>query len=143
MANILKVIDDFIWGIPLIVLILAVGVYLTVRLKGLQITKLLLAVKHMFAKNENGAEGETTSFGALCVALSATIGTGNIVGVAVTTKAFEQGLPFPNQVSAFILMLCLVFFAFTTILGWNYYSEKCVEYLVGDKPKVLKGYRWL
>ena len=72
-------------------------------------------------------------------------GTWNIglEGVAVTTKAFEQGLPFSSQVSAFLLMLCLVFFAFTTILGWNYYSEKCMEYLVGNKPKVLKEYRWL
>lgn len=410
MEAVLKIIDDFVWGIPLIVLILAVGIYLTIRLKGLQITKLALAVKHMFAKNESGAEGETSSFGALCVALSATIGTGNIVGVAtaivaggpgallwmwiaalfgtatkyaecllaikfrvvekdghvvggpfyyiekgmgpkfkwlgklfaifgvgagllgigtftqingitgavnnffdpnntktiklffgidyswsvviagiiltacaalviiggvkritkvaefvvpfmaiiyivatltiiithasqipaafteiiesafglraaaggalgammvamqkgiargifsneaglgsapiaaasvktdepveqalvsmtgtvidtliictmtglsivvtgswnvglegvaVTTRAFQQGLPFPAQVSSFILMLCLVFFAFTTILGWNYYSEKCMEYLVGNKPKVLLGYRWL
>lgn len=64
-------------------------------------------------------------------------------GVAVTTKAFQMGLPFPAEVSSFILMLCLVFFAFTTVLGWDYYSEKCVEYLVGDKPKVILGYRWL
>lgn len=409
MEKILKIIDDAVWGIPLIVLILAVGILLTIRLKGLQITKLALAVKHIFANDKDGKEGETSSFGALCVALSATIGTGNIVGVAtaivaggpgalfwmwvaalfgtatkyaecllaikyrvveadghvvggpfyyiekgmgskfkwlgklfaifgvgagllgigtftqingitgavnnffdpnnaktvelfgmeyswsvviagiilticaalviiggvkriskvaefivpfmammyilaaviilithaaqipaafveivesafglraaaggalgavmiamqkgiargifsneaglgsapiaaasvktdepveqglvsmtgtvidtliictmtglsivvtgswnvglegvaVTTRAFEQGLPFPSQVSAFILMVCLVFFAFTTILGWNYYSEKCMEYLVGNKPKVLKGYRWL
>lgn len=409
METVLKVIDDFVWGIPLIVLILAVGVFLTIRLKGLQITKLPLAVKHIFANEKDGKEGETSSFGALCMALSATIGTGNIVGVAtaivaggpgalfwmwiaalfgtatkyaecllaikyrvveadghvvggpfyyiekgmgakfkwlgklfaifgvgagllgigtftqingitgavnnffdpenvktvklfgmeyswsvviagillticaalviiggvqriskvaefivpfmailyilaavvilvthaskipaafveivesafgmraaaggalgavmiamqkgiargifsneaglgsapiaaasvktnepvaqglvsmtgtvidtliictmtglsivvtgtwniglegvaVTTKAFELGLPFSGRVSAFILMVCLVFFAFTTILGWNYYSEKCMEYLVGNKPKVLKGYRWL
>ena len=64
-------------------------------------------------------------------------------GVSVTTKAFQMGLPFPEQVASFVLMLCLVFFAFTTILGWNYYSEKCLEYLVGDKKTVLKGYRWL
>lgn len=64
-------------------------------------------------------------------------------GVAVTTKAFQMGLPFPPQVASFILMVCLVFFAFTTILGWNYYSEKCLEYLVGEKKGVLKGYRWL
>ncbi len=62
-------------------------------------------------------------------------------GVAVTTKAFQMGLPFSENISAFILMMCLVFFAFTTILGWNYYSEKCLEYLVGEKPKVLKAYR--
>ncbi|MBQ2282776.1 MAG: alanine:cation symporter family protein [Agathobacter sp.] len=72
-------------------------------------------------------------------------GTWNIglEGVSVTNKAFQMGLPLPETVSSFILMICLVFFAFTTILGWNYYSEKCMEYLVGDKPKVLKVYRWL
>ena len=72
-------------------------------------------------------------------------GTWNIglEGVAVTTKAFQLGLPFAEEVSSFILMLCLVFFAFTTILGWDYYSERCVEYLVGDKPKVILGFRWI
>ena len=405
----LKLLDDFVWGVPMIVLILAVGIFLTIRLKGLQITKLSLAVKHILANEKDGKEGEVSSFGALCMALSATIGTGNIVGVAtalvaggpgalfwmwvaalfgtatkyaecllaikyrvveedghvvggpfyyiengmgkkwrwlgklfaifgvgagllgigtftqingitsavnnffdpsnahmveifgaeyswsvvisgliltvcaalviiggvkrissvaqvivpfmallyiitvlvillthiteipaalveivesafglraaaggalgaiivamqkgiargifsneaglgsapiaaatvktdepvaqglvsmtgtvidtliicsmtglsivitdtwnigldgvsVTNKAFQMGLPFPEQVSSFILMICLVFFAFTTILGWDYYSEKCMEYLVGNKPKVLKGYRWL
>jgi len=64
-------------------------------------------------------------------------------GVAVTTRAFQLGLPFSESVASFILMICLVFFAFTTILGWDYYGEKCVEYLVGDKPSILKGYRWL
>lgn len=64
-------------------------------------------------------------------------------GVSVTNKAFQMGLPFPEQFSSFILMICLVFFAFTTILGWDYYSEKCVEYIVGDRKGVLKGYRWL
>ena len=405
----LKMIDDLVWGIPLIVLILAVGIFLTVRLKGIQVTKLPLAVKHILANEKDGKEGEVSSFGALCMALSATIGTGNIVGVAtaivaggpgalfwmwvaaffgtatkyaecllaikyrtvaedghivggpfyyiengmgkkfrwlgklfaifgvgagllgigtftqingitgavnnffdpansntitlfgteyswsvvisgvllticaalviiggvkrissvaqvivpfmallyiltvliilithiteipaalveivesafglraaaggalgavmvamqkgiargifsneaglgsapiaaasvktdepvaqglvsmtgtiidtliictltglsivitdtwdiglegvsVTTKAFQLGLPFPEEVSSFLLMICLVFFAFTTILGWDYYSEKCMEYLVGDKPKALKGFRWL
>ena len=62
-------------------------------------------------------------------------------GVDVTTRAFQIGLPFPERVSSFLLMLCLVFFAFTTILGWNYYSEKCLEYLVGNRPGVLKCYR--
>lgn len=64
-------------------------------------------------------------------------------GAAVTAKAFELGLPFPGAVSAFILMVCLVFFAFTTILGWNYYSEKCLEYLTGSREKIIRGYRWL
>lgn len=64
-------------------------------------------------------------------------------GVAVTTKAFQLGLPFSEQVASFILMLCLVFFAFTTILGWDYYSERCLEYLTGGNLKVVKCYRWL
>ncbi len=63
-------------------------------------------------------------------------------GVAVTTKAFQLGLPFPDTVASFLLMICLVFFAFTTILGWNYYSEKCLEYLVGDKKKVILIFRF-
>ena len=64
-------------------------------------------------------------------------------GVQVTTYAFQNGLPFPAKVSAFILMICLVFFAFTTILGWDYYSERCLEYLSNGKMGVVKGYRWL
>lgn len=64
-------------------------------------------------------------------------------GVAVTTYAFQTGIPYANKVIAFILMLCLIFFAFTTILGWDYYSERCLEYLSGRKQGIVKGYRWL
>lgn len=64
-------------------------------------------------------------------------------GVQITTYAFQNGLPFPEQLSAFLLMMCLVFFAFTTILGWDYYSERCLEYLTGGKMKSVKVYRWL
>ncbi len=64
-------------------------------------------------------------------------------GVQVTTYAFQNGLPIPAQVSSFLLMLCLVFFAFTTILGWDYYSERCLEYLTGSKGKSIMVYRWL
>lgn len=64
-------------------------------------------------------------------------------GVAVTTCAFERGLPIPGHISAFLLMLCLVFFAFSTIIGWDYYSERCLEYLSGGKSGPLKVYRLL
>lgn len=64
-------------------------------------------------------------------------------GVEVTTYAFQKGLPFPEEVSSFILMLCLVFFAFTTILGWDYYSERCLEYLSGGNMKHVMMYRWV
>lgn len=64
-------------------------------------------------------------------------------GVKVTTYAFQHGLPFPAEVSSFVLMLCLVFFAFTTILGWDYYSERCLEYLSGGNMKHVKVFRWI
>ena len=64
-------------------------------------------------------------------------------GVQVTTYAFQNGLPLPKELSAFVLMLCLVFFAFTTILGWDYYSERCLEYLSGGRMKYVKVYRWI
>ena len=64
-------------------------------------------------------------------------------GVAITTDAFSYGLPFPSRVSAFILMACLAVFAFTTILGWNYYSERCLSYLTGSNKKIALFYRWL
>ena len=64
-------------------------------------------------------------------------------GVQVTTYAFQQGLPIPATISSFILMVCLVFFAFTTILGWDYYSERCLEYLTGGNQKPIMIYRWL
>jgi len=64
-------------------------------------------------------------------------------GVAVTTKAFQTGLPFPGEVASFLLMICLIFFAFTTILGWDYYSEKCLEYLTGGRMGIVKAYRWV
>jgi len=66
-----------------------------------------------------------------------------LTGVAITNYAFNSGLPLPAIVSSFLLMLCLVFFAFTTILGWDYYSERCLEYLTGGNMKVVKAYRWL
>ncbi len=64
-------------------------------------------------------------------------------GAEITMYAFQNALPFPAQVGSFLLMLCLAFFAFTTILGWDYYSERCLEYLVGGNMSVVKAYRWL
>ncbi|MDO5575051.1 MAG: sodium:alanine symporter family protein [bacterium] len=92
--SILGRIDDFVWGIPLIVLILAVGIFLTIRLKGLQITKLPRAIRYIAKNEKSGSHGEVSSFGALCTALSATIGTGNIVGVATAIVAGGPGALF-------------------------------------------------
>ena len=96
----LQKIDDLVWGIPMIILILSVGIFLTIRLKGLQLTKLLLAVKHIFANDKDGKDGEVSSFGALCMALSATIGTGNIVGVATALVTGGPGALFWMWIAA-------------------------------------------
>ena len=81
LTKILEDIDNLVWGLPLIILIMVTGIMLTIRLRGIQVRHLGKALKYMI-KNEEDGEGEVTSFGALCTALSATIGTGNIVGVA-------------------------------------------------------------
>ena len=64
-------------------------------------------------------------------------------GVEITTDAFCCGLPFPPRVSAFLLMACLACFAFTTILGWNYYAERCLAYLIGARPRAIRIFRYL
>ena len=78
----------------------------------------------------------------LTIVITGTWNTG-LEGVGITTAAFQKGLPFPPAVASLVLMVCLVFFAFTTILGWNYYGERCIEYLFNRNKKVVKGYRWL
>lgn len=89
----LVAIDDIVWGVPLIVLIMGTGIYLTIRLGVLQFRKLGKALKYM-VHNETDGIGEVTSFGALCTAMAATIGTGNIVGVATAVVAGGPGALF-------------------------------------------------
>lgn len=78
----------------------------------------------------------------LSIVITDTWNTG-LEGVAITTAAFQKGLPFPAQFASFALMLCLVFFAFTTILGWDYYGERCLEYLFNRNKTAVTTYRWL
>ena len=99
MTKIIKNIDSWVWGLPLILLILLCGIWLTFRIRGLQIRQIGLALKFM-VKNEEEGEGEVTSFGALCTALSATIGTGNIVGVATAIAAGGPGALFWMEIAA-------------------------------------------
>lgn len=101
----LQAINDVIWGPPLLILLVGTGVYLTCRLNLLQIFKLPLALRYVFAKDdEMNEEGDVSSFGALCTALSATIGTGNIVGVATAIKAGGPGALFWMWIAAFFGM---------------------------------------
>ena len=96
MEALLGKIDAFVWGLPLIVLLLGTGVYLTIRLKGIQFTKLLHSLYLAFIKRkESGeAEGDISHFEALMTALSATVGTGNIAGVATAIIAGGPGALF-------------------------------------------------
>lgn len=109
MENLIQIfnkIDSIVWGAPLLILLVGTGVYLTLRLKCLQITKLPLAFKYLFSKEDedSSGQGDVTSFQALCTALAATIGTGNIVGVATAIKAGGPGALFWMWMAAFFGM---------------------------------------
>ena len=101
--KIITAVQGAVWGLPLILLILFTGFLLTVRLGLLQVRHLGKAFKFMI-KNEEEGHGEVTSFGALCTALSATIGTGNIAGVATALAAGGPGALFWMIVAAFFGM---------------------------------------
>ena len=103
MEKFLTTMDSIVWGPPLLILLLGTGVYLTFKLKFLQVRKLSKALSFIF-KKEKGAKGDVSSFGALCTALSATIGTGNIVGVATAIKAGGPGALFWMWIAAFFGM---------------------------------------
>lgn len=77
----------------------------------------------------------------LAIVISGRWADPQLEGVNITMAAFEYGLPLPRRACSFILMLCLVFFAFTTILGWSYYSERCLAYLFGGSTAVTRGFR--
>ena len=101
--SILDAIDGYVWGVPLIVIILFVGILLTIRLGCLQVMNLHNALRFMAHSEKDGA-GEVSSFGALCTALAATIGTGNIVGVATAIGTGGPGALFWMEVAAFLGM---------------------------------------
>ena len=98
--SILDKIDGIVWGIPTIVLIIITGLILTIRTKGIQFTKTGRAFKQIFIKNEG--DGELSGFSALCTALSATIGTGNIVGVATAIASGGPGALFWMWIAAIL-----------------------------------------
>ncbi|WP_303840679.1 sodium:alanine symporter family protein [Selenomonas ruminantium] len=99
----LNAIDSFMWGPPLITLLVGTGIYLTLRLKLLQVVHLPKALALIF-KAKNHGEGDVSSFKALCVALAATVGTGNIVGVATAVKIGGPGAIFWMWMAAFFGM---------------------------------------
>ncbi|WP_418567388.1 alanine/glycine:cation symporter family protein [Phascolarctobacterium succinatutens] len=103
MLEILNEIDAFVWGPPLLVLLVGTGILLTFRLQLLQVFKLPQALGLIFSAKNDGS-GDVNSFKALCTALAATVGTGNIVGVATAIKAGGPGALFWMWMAAFFGM---------------------------------------
>ena len=93
MGNFLNTVDGIVWGIPMLVLVMFTGIYYTIRLKNLSFTKLGMALKLMFSRDKT-ADGEVTSFGAICTTLAGNLVTGNIVGVATALVAGGPGAMF-------------------------------------------------
>jgi AGCS family alanine or glycine:cation symporter len=146
--SVLNAIDDFVWGLPLIIFILCAGIFLSCRLLFMQVRRLPLAFKYM-AKSEKKGKGQMSSFSALCTALSATIGTGNIVGVATAIVGGGPGALFWMVVAAFLGMAtkyaeCMLAVKYRKIeadghvLGGPFcYIEK------GMKEKFGHNFKWL
>ncbi len=141
--------DNFVWGLPLIVTILFTGVLLTCMLRFLHLLNLRKAFRYMF-HTEEGTKGDVSAFGALCTALSATIGTGNIVGVATAIGTGGPGALFWMEVAAFFGMatkyaeglLAVKYREFTPdgrVLGGPfYYIEKGLKGVFG-----IQNWKWL
>ena len=127
-VNIIR--DSFPWGLPLIILLVGTGLWLTIRLRGLQFTKLwhslyLALVKR---KDEGDQEGDITHFQALMTALSATVGTGNIAGVATAIAAGGPGALFWMWLTGLVGMA-------------TKYSEAvlAVKYRITDEEGTMSG----
>ena len=102
MLELLKALDAFAWGPPLLILLVGTGIYLTIRLGLLQVTRLPKAFQLIFTKDKG--HGDVSSFAALCTALAATVGTGNIIGVATAIKVGGPGALFWMWMAAFFGM---------------------------------------
>ena len=102
MLELLKALDAFAWGPPLLLLLVGTGIYLTIRLGILQVTRLSKAFQLIFTKDKG--HGDVSSFAALCTALAATVGTGNIIGVATAIKVGGPGALFWMWMAAFFGM---------------------------------------
>lgn len=103
LVDVLNQIDSIVWGPWLLILLVGTGVYLSCRLGFLQVMKLPRALKLIFFARNKG-DGDIDSFKALCTALAATVGTGNIVGVATAIKLGGPGALFWMWLAAFFGM---------------------------------------
>ena len=134
-----QVVNDFIWGVPAMICIIGVGFYLSCRTGFLQIRKFSYAIQttigRMFRKR-NASDGALTPFQAVCTALAATVGTGNIAGVAGAIAIGGPGAVFWMWVSA-VLGMCTKFAEVTLAV---YYRETNKEGdLVGGPMYYIKN----
>jgi len=104
LAVLLGEISGFVWGLPLIILLVGTGVFLTLRLRGLQITQLGRALRIAFSRADTRSAGDISHFKALMTALAATVGIGNIAGVATAIAAGGPGAVFWMWMTAFFGM---------------------------------------
>ena len=104
LAVLLGEISGFVWGLPLILLLVGTGIFLTIRLHGLQITQLGRALRIAFSREDTRAAGDISHFKALMTALAATVGIGNIAGVATAIAAGGPGAVFWMWMTAFFGM---------------------------------------
>ena len=97
-------ISGFVWGMPLILLLVGTGIFLTIRLRGLQVRQLGRALRIAFSREDTRAAGDISHFKALMTALAATVGIGNIAGVATAIAAGGPGAVFWMWMTAFFGM---------------------------------------
>ncbi|WP_251390058.1 alanine/glycine:cation symporter family protein [Mediterraneibacter agrestimuris] len=141
-------VNSFVWGIPAMVCIIGVGLLLTIRTNFLQVRKFPYAIKttigRVFRKKE-ASDGSMTPFQAVCTALAATVGTGNIAGVAGAIAIGGPGAVFWMWVSAFLGM-CTKFSEVT--LAIHFRERNAHGDLVGGpmyyiKNGLSKHWHWL
>ena len=147
-TSINKVLNDFIWGVPAMVCIIGVGLYLSFRTGFLQIRKFVYSMKctigRIFEKKA-ASEGTITPFQAVCTALAATVGTGNIAGVAGAIAIGGPGAVFWMWVSA-LLGMCTKFAEVTLAVHYRERNAKG-DYVGGPmyyiKNGLSKKWMWL
>ncbi len=105
MIELLGLLQDSVWGMPVILLVVGTGLYLTILLRGLQFRQLFRALKlALFQRDEPDAAGDISHFQALMTALGTTVGTANVVGVVVALTAGGPGALFWMWVAGFVGM---------------------------------------